>query len=397
MVDMLDKWGQFVSVLLPWFTNGNFPVQSLQACLQSFLGSMLSSKLSIESNVAASGSTNLVIFETACGNDEQKRVLMPIQFNSLDSLLENDMDSLNCSIGMTIGKSIRLFYKSQDLHKILCIYEIALDSTDLQGKKLFQLLTNDEFNSDEVMSFFEGLYRQINPQLLLSEILKPFFTNPNIAFKTLLIDKISSMGFEAEQIESSLKDMTVMLSYKGEIIPKKEKDNSQKTTTNSLDTTKFSIDGKTFHNKRNFVLNVVKQFVQDHPGITYKDLENIFPSETISKERGIVRPLSMINEWLQTKPDLKKRYCLRDGEIITLSNGEEIAVYNQWGTTTFPKFLALAEKYYTIKSNKKYAYYTFTKDSNIVSESTDAEDNYSKKGINVSIESLDKFKNKYNK
>lgn len=144
-------------------------------------------------------------------------------------------------------------------------------------------------------------------------------------------------------------------------------------------------------------MNVVKQFVQDHPGITYKDLENIFPSETISKERGIVRPLSMINEWLQTKPDLKKRYCLRDGEIITLSNGEEIAVYNQWGTTTFPKFLALAEKYYTIKSNKKYAYYTFTKDSNIVSESTDAEDNYSKKGINVSIESLDKFKNKYNK
>lgn len=397
MADMLDKWGQLVNVLLPWFTNGNFPVQSLQACLQSFLGSMLSRKLSIESNNGASGSTNLVICETTCENEEQKQSLLPIQFNTQDSILENDMDSLGCSIGMTIGKSIRLFYKSKDLNKSLCVCEIALDKTDLQGKKLFQLLTNDEFNSGDVISFFEELYRQINPQQLLSEVLKPYITNPNTAFKALLIDKISSMGFEAEQVETSLREITVLLSYKGEIIPKQKKGSSQKTTTISHDTTKFSIDGKTFYNKRNFVLNVVKQYVQDHPGITYQELENVFPSETISKERGIVRPLAMVTKWIETKPDLKNRYCLKDGETITLSNGEEIAVYNQWGTTTFPKFLALAEKYYIIKSDKKYADYTFTKDSGIVSESTDAEDNYSKKGINVSIESLDKFKNKYNK
>ena len=44
---MTDKWSNFVNFLRPW-TVGDFPLQSLQACLQSVLGSMLSEKLTID-------------------------------------------------------------------------------------------------------------------------------------------------------------------------------------------------------------------------------------------------------------------------------------------------------------------------------------------------------------
>lgn len=395
-MNMLDKWGQFVNFLLPWFTNGNFPVQSLQACLQSFLGSMLSGKLGIESTVGVNNSTNLVIWETKGDNKEQKHALIPIQLNSLDTLLEHDMDNLNCSLGMIVGKSIKLFYKPQKLYKSICVCEISLDKNDSQGQKLFQLLTADDFCTNEIVNFFKELYLNLNQQQLISEILKPYITNPNVALKTLLSETIIATGISPDLVEESLKDLTITLSYKGKTFPKPKKD-AKKPTSISHDTTKFSIDGENFYPKKYFVLNVVKQYVQEHPGITYSELESVFPSETISKERGIVRPLAKVNEWIKDKPDLKTRYCLKDGEIITLSNGEDIVVYNQWGANTFPKFLAIAEKYYSVTSDRDYPNYTFADEPSIVSENTDVEGNYAKNGINVPKESLEKFKNRHNK
>lgn len=389
---MVEKWIQFVNFLRPWIDT-DYPTESLQVCLQSVLGSMLSEKLCIEKNVCTSDGTNLVIWEITGydGKSEIRKALMPIRLNDLDAILETDMDKLGCNIGMTVGKTIKLFYKSVKLDKTICVCDIAVDSADSYGAKLFLLLTDKGFVSSSVNDFIEGLYNHINPNDLLHEIIKPYILNPGIKFKWLLRKEFASKGFEKEDVLDFLKDLDIKVSYKGENYPKQEA-NIENVSTTSRDTTKFSIDGKLYLSKRNFVLHVVKQYVHDHPDITYAELNNVFRADIISKERGIVRPLKTVKEWIKSKPDLKKRYCMNDDEIITLSNNEQIVVYNQWGKNTFPGFLSLIEKFYKVQSDREYSEYPLSTHTDIVSESNEAKEQYSK-GINISFGSLQKFKN----
>lgn len=141
---------------------------------------------------------------------------------------------------------------------------------------------------------------------------------------------------------------------------------------------------------------MVKKYVEDHPYITYDELNNVFRSDIISKIRGIVRPLETVKQWIETKPDLKKRYCLKEEEIITLSNGQKVVVNNQWGTGTFPKFLHLIENFYQIQSDREYSEYPLSSNVSMVSDNKDAPQKYSK-GINISTNSLQDFKKGYKK
>ncbi len=388
---MANKWEQFVNFLRPWIDT-DYPTESLQACLQSVLGSMLSEKLCIENNVCTKDGTNLVIWEITGydGTAERRKALMPIRLNNLDAILETDMDKLGCNIGMTVGTNIKLFYKSVKLNKSICVCDIAIDSTDSNGIKLFSLLTDAEFISSSVNDFIRGLYNQINPKQLIFELLEPYILHPGIKFKRLLLKELANKGFEGENVHTILKELDIKVSYKGQNYPL-QKDSSETRTTTSHDTTKFSIDGKLYLSKRNFVLQVVKQYVHEHPNITYAELNNVFHADIISKERGIVRPLKIVNEWIKTKPDLRKRYCMNSDEVITLSDGEQIVVYNQWGKNTFPGFLHLVETFYTVQSDREYSEYPLSSHKEIVSENNDAKEQYSK-GINISFGSLQNFK-----
>ena len=101
---------------------------------------------------------------------------------------------------------------------------------------------------------------------------------------------------------------------------------------------------------------LIKQYVVDNPDITIEDLERIFPSEIISKNRGVVRPLETVREWIKENPDVETRYCMKEDEIISLKNGMKVVVHNQWGTKHFPAFLQIAKTIYNIRSNQPYEF-----------------------------------------
>ena len=131
----------------------------------------------------------------------------------------------------------------------------------------------------------------------------------------------------------------------------------KKTSTSHLndlvtrDTTKYSIDGGEFLNKRRFVLSVVKKYVDSHPGITYNVLRLRFPdSLSGSVIHGVVRPYKDVLEKLKIQPDLKKRFFLDEEDLITLSDGTILTVYNQWGEF-FSNFLVVAKKLHEVKSS----------------------------------------------
>ena len=83
------------------------------------------------------------------------------------------------------------------------------------------------------------------------------------------------------------------------------------------------------------------------------ELERVFPSGIISKQRGVIRPLSVVQEWMKDNADLSSRYFLESDELITLNDGLQYTVYNQWGLKQFNKFLEIAQSMYIVNSDKK--------------------------------------------
>ncbi len=115
------------------------------------------------------------------------------------------------------------------------------------------------------------------------------------------------------------------------------------------DTSKYSIDGGEPLKKRRFVLAVVRKYVESHPGITYEQLRERFPdSLSRSPLHGVFRPYEEILRKLQTQPDLKKRFFLEPEDLITLSDGTKLTVYNQWGQF-FPFFLEIAKQLHKVE------------------------------------------------
>ncbi len=64
---------------------------------------------------------------------------------------------------------------------------------------------------------------------------------------------------------------------------------------------------------------------------------------------GVFQPLELIEKKILKQPDLKKRFMLGPDEIITLSDGIQITIYNQWGTN-FDGFLRVAQRLFEVKS-----------------------------------------------
>ncbi len=120
-------------------------------------------------------------------------------------------------------------------------------------------------------------------------------------------------------------------------------------TNEGRDRTKYAIDGGLPQNKRRFVLEVVRKYVDEHPGITIDELERVFPSHlSNSPLNGVVRSYESVTNRMKTQPDLKNRFLLEPEELITLSDGTKVTVYNQWGHA-FSQFLELAQKMYIVE------------------------------------------------
>ena len=119
----------------------------------------------------------------------------------------------------------------------------------------------------------------------------------------------------------------------------------------SRDRTKYSFEGGQLLSKRRFVLEVVKYYVRCHPQISYESLIRVFPATLNSnKSNGVVKRYNDVAKQVALNPDVRNRFFMKADEVITLSNGMQVVVHNQWGDD-FDKFLKVAESQYTVKSS----------------------------------------------
>lgn len=108
----------------------------------------------------------------------------------------------------------------------------------------------------------------------------------------------------------------------------------------SKDYTKYMFQGKQY-NKRRLVLAVIRQYVKENPTITYQQLQQIFP-------KNLGRTYEVVEIAQKAKAIFKrggrKRHFINQEDLLSLVDGKEIAVCNQWSKKKITKFLKKAEE-----------------------------------------------------
>ena len=117
---------------------------------------------------------------------------------------------------------------------------------------------------------------------------------------------------------------------------------SKEKSTPKRDRTKYRFNSEVY-GKRQLVFEVVKRYVQEHPDVTFEELQNVFPDH-LQGALGVVRSVYAAEKYKNPE----KRYYFSDEDVIEL-HGERYAVCSQWDAKNITAFLNAAKKYYQIE------------------------------------------------
>lgn len=359
---MNDNWIEIVETLQPYVRcNSTEPKyqQEIENCLK-FLGWRSSNK-TMQSQVTINiGHKNSIRPDIVLYKNDIP--VLPIEIkrpNNIcnmkqESQLMSYMRQLRLNIGLYIGENIQLYYDNpNDFDSPVCVFKVEFRKDDTNGDIFCEMFSCGKFDTTSLEYFCKERYNQIIARNNLQQRLNEFLFSGNATKNiiTLIKEKFTKEGFEDEVLNAELSKLDINVN-------KKENHNlSQVIVTSSSpleDTDKdqdayFSFDGIKFHCKRRFVLELIKHYVQNNPNVSFEELEIQFPAELHRKSLGVVRTLSSVNDRIISQPDLRKRYFLKENEIITLSDGTKVVVNNQWGTL-FTKFLEKAKSLYHVTS-----------------------------------------------
>ncbi len=105
------------------------------------------------------------------------------------------------------------------------------------------------------------------------------------------------------------------------------------------DNSKYKFNGEQY-GKGPLVRILVAQYVQDNPGVTYKQLKEVFP-DTLMKRFGVFANESEAKKLSGNKP----RYFLKAEQMVKIKGQKEpIAICNQWTTALIEPFIKVAKE-----------------------------------------------------
>ena len=276
-------------------------------------------------------------------------ILTERQVRQLDSY----MHALKIQIGLYIGENIQLFYESENekTPTSVCTIEINEDSTE--GKELCNMLVYDKFDYEGLKSFCIKQRQRIeieqNSRIRLKEFFEDEHCEHNI--KELLRDKFLSEGLDGKIVSEFVTKFDFVI-RKHEFLQPQQGilgGKAERILPSNNDTKEeFSLDRVHFYGVGPFVWEVIKRYIDDHPSITYEELERRFPSDlSCSKPNGVVRRDVFIEKY----PNKKRNYFIK--KPIELTDGTKVIVHKEWGNTGnskpyFQRFLEHVKNYYTI-------------------------------------------------
>lgn len=268
------------------------------------------------------------------------------------------MRQMRLNFGLYIGEKIQVFYDiptTQD--KPVPVLTVSIDTNDPNGDILCQLFEYEHFSLSNLEQFCKDQIDREDEIRRLSEHLSAITRDPDTSLKAMLRSALTSDGFRENIVAELLNNYTLSIHSIQDAprIPSpapQTPPQSSHTDSAGRDLTKFSFDGgKTFYNKRRFVLAVIRDYISTHPGITFKALERVFYPEIYNSSKGVIKRIEDVMEMIKESEDTRIRYFM--DEVIILKDGTHIVVNNQWGTR-FPYFLDAIKGIYQVISDSEY-------------------------------------------
>lgn len=260
------------------------------------------------------------------------------------SQLISYMRQLKSNVGIYIGNDIRFFYDNpNDQDSAICVFKIELDENDDNGITLCELLTYNNFDKEYFELFCKEQYEKHYERKRLKERIDAFFYDGNVDnyLKNLIVELFVKEGFCKDEIEKELSEISIDINFNSKLnsyIPDnvssvKVKSEIHKSDNKDKRKEEFSLDGKEYHSQRRFVHAVVKKYIEDHPNITFEELERAFPKDLINNSntiKGVVVKYKEIEVYSIEHPDILNRFLIKKKEKISLNDNTIIVVYGEW-------------------------------------------------------------------
>jgi len=194
-------------------------------------------------------------------------------------------------------------------------------ATEIKGLQLFNILK--KFLADgEITTTGEG-----NDMVYSSSVKEETVANEN---QEIVVETAVADSLKEEQTEDSSSTENEI-----EEEPKTETKKTETTVTKKTsgrNNDKFTFEGEEY-GKGALVRAVLKKYVSENAGTTYKQLKEIFP-DTLLKRFGIFEEIAKARE-LSGKYE---RYCFKEEEVIKLKD-KKVVVCNQLTSENIQPFL----------------------------------------------------------
>lgn len=265
--------------------------------------------------------------------------------------------------GLYIGDRIALFY-DDSIHQPTEVWGVKLDSDADEGWRFVDFFARGSFSAERLETFCKERMNEIHTSMGLRDIAGKLAENEGDAILKEIVEHylVGMKQYDRGLITRFLNQYK----FSAQLICKEEESNEEiakeneigqqsyyvlvkqarsKNGSNGRDNTKYSIDGGTnYFGKNRIVREIIIRYLELHPKMTYRQLEQIFPDE-MQGSYGVVRSLDELHEMEHDRKDLETRYLMKEDELLKTADGILFAVCNQWGAYNIPNIFRVMEKW----------------------------------------------------
>lgn len=265
--------------------------------------------------------------------------------------------------GLYIGDRIALFY-DDSTNEPTEVWSLNIDSEADEGWRFVDFFARGSFNEERLDIFCKERMNEIHTSMglrditgklaedggdaILKEMIEHYLVGMKRYDNGLVTKLLNRYKFIAQQLEQK-EDEDDNADIENEIGQQSHyvlvKQPRSKNGSNGRDNTKYSIDGGTnYFGKNRIVREIIIRYLELHPKLTFRQLEQIFPDE-MQGSYGVVRSLEELHEMEHDRKDLETRYLMKDEELLKTADGVRFAVCNQWGAYNIPNIFRVMEKW----------------------------------------------------
>lgn len=259
--------------------------------------------------------------------------------------LQSYMRQLKIQVGVYIGEHIEVFYDTPSQKDAVSVLQTPLGLNSKQGIKFVERFSKENFSKDAILAFCEERIkikqRQDNLEKIKDSLIAEAQQQISDSLIPYLRDKYGKFFSEDE-----LREM--LSSLKFEIIRNDEKTDKHsdlgthpKTSKDTSDTTstRYSLNGSPQLSTNKLAYAIVKLYLEQHPSISYNELEQIFPPQ-LQGSPGTIRTI----KYIQKKQYKGRRFFDRPDEILVCGDCVTFAVSNQWSKNNIRNIIEVAKK-----------------------------------------------------